>query len=114
MNGLAAYAQKIPEEIKDAIKAVDNEIRYAIIECLLEEKQTYSYYPRLRQKLGISKRKLDYHLKELMLGGLVNNFSLKNFYDEHHSHYELSTFGKDFIGGLFQSLASKTDNKKRK
>jgi hypothetical protein len=83
------------EEIQNAIKSIDNELRIQIIE-LLNINSSLSY-SQLLNKLSISKGKLNYHLDILTENGILNNFVFDQILEHFHSYYELSQFGKDFI-----------------
>jgi DNA-binding transcriptional ArsR family regulator len=78
----------IPEELAEAIAAIDSEVRQTIIK-LLQAKGELSY-TQLQQSTKLGKGSLTYHLSELMKAGLVKNY------------------GKTVIGDPFDSFYSST------
>ena len=93
---------EIPEEIKDAVSAVDHDLRWRIL-TLVQEKDKLAYTELLKE-LSIRKGSLTHHLNKLMEAGLLDNYAGEEFGDEYSSYYKLSLFGKDFIEGLLSSV----------
>ena len=91
-----------PEEMKEAVSALDHDIRWRIVE-LIEETRGLSY-TELLEALGIQKGSLTHHLNRLMEGGIIDNYSEKEFRGPYNSYYRLSRFGKDFLDGLLSSI----------
>lgn len=92
----------IPEEIKEAVSSLDYDLRWRLIE-LIQEKEELSYTELLR-KLRVKKGSLSHHLNRLMEGGILDNFSKKEFGGPYTSYYKLSQFGRDFLDGLLSSV----------
>jgi len=92
----------VPEEIKEALSALDHNIRWRIIE-MIEENSEMSYTGLLK-KLAVQKGCLTYHLNRLMETGVLDNYSREEFNGPYSSFYQLSPFGKDLIAGLLSSV----------
>jgi len=92
----------IPEEIKDAVSALDHDLRWRIVELLQEKNE--SAYTELLEMLNIPKGSLTHHLDKLMENGIIDNYSKEEFGGPYSSYYRLSSFGKDIIAGILSSI----------
>lgn len=92
----------IPEEIKEALSALSQRIRWRIIELIREEKSMS--YTEILVRLGIQKGSLTYNLDRLMEAGILDNYSGEEFGGPYRSYYQLSPFGKDLIAGILSSI----------
>ncbi len=100
------YSKESSEIIADACQALNNKTRWDILESLLESDL---HYIELQKKLGISSKKLDYHLKILIGGRLVEVYPYDIDEEATKLHdpknvYNVSTFGELFVDGLFRVL----------
>ena len=102
-DAVARYASVFPEEIRDAIKAIDNKNRQAILGVLLLKGELS--FAELRDLLGLKNNVMWPHLKALEKGGLIENFMRKGFTDRKRSFYRISPFGHRFVKALFESLS---------
>lgn len=96
------YADKMPNELKRAIKAMDAEARQAIIAALAEHEELS--FSELKREISIDQSNLRHHLNILMKGALVENF-IKGFDDSNkYSFYKITKFGKYFLEALYDFL----------
>ena len=91
-----------PKEIKEAVSALDHDVRWSIIELI--QKNEEMAYTELLRTLNIKKGSLTHHLNSLMENGLLDNYSKEKFSGPYSSYYQLSRFGKDLITGLLSSV----------
>ncbi len=92
----------IPVEIKRAVTGLDHDERWRIVDMLLRQGEIR--YAVLQRALEIKKGSLTYHLDQLMLAGLVDNYSREKFQGPYESWYSLSRFGIDIINNLMATL----------
>ncbi|MFC1786754.1 winged helix-turn-helix domain-containing protein [Halobacteriota archaeon] len=102
MADVEKYSSEIPEEIKLAISAIDNDVRQAIVVSL--SKHNELSFTELLNKLKIEKGSLSNHLKKLMKGSLVEHYFRHEFNEDKYSYYGITSFGECFVDALFQSL----------
>ena len=69
MAQVERYASKIPAQMRTIVRALDHEVRWAIVSILLEEIDLT--YKELREKLQLEEDELRSHLNELEMAGLV-------------------------------------------
>ena len=87
-----------PPEIKRALEALGNENRQKIILNLIKKgKLSFS---DLLKITNLNSSTLNFHLRELMKGSLINNFYKKSENQKDYSYYEITSFGKDFLKSL--------------
>lgn len=98
------YIKKIPIEFRNAIKALCDEKRQAILVYLLEEGA--KSFIEITNELEISKSNLDHHLKVLMRYGLIYNYYSKDKFSDKYSYYEISKLGNRIINNLINSVLS--------
>jgi len=99
-KGKTQYANEIPREIKSVIRALDDDIRLAIIISLM--KNTKMSFAELKKSLDIQSSSLSHHLSLLQDGGLVNNFlELKG---KSHSYYTTTGLTKSILESLFDII----------
>lgn len=91
-----------PDELKEALSALNHDIRWRIVE-LIQEEETLAY-TELLEKLNIQKGSLSHHLNRLMEAGILDNYAKEEFGGPYNSYYKLSRFGKDFVVGLLSSV----------
>lgn len=91
-----------PDEIKEAVSALNHDIRWRIVE-LIQEEETLAY-TELLKKLNIQKGSLSHHLNRLMEAGILDNYAKEEFGGPYSSYYKLSRFGEDFVAGLLSSV----------
>lgn len=97
---VSEYSEEFPEEVRKMIKAIDSERRYAILGCLRKEGDLS--FTQISDKLAIKKNSLTYHLKELMKGAIVANYSKDEFGSPYDSYYSITSLGNSFIKALFE------------
>jgi DNA-binding transcriptional ArsR family regulator len=95
---------EIPDEIRDAIEALDHPVRAKIVEYLYEGGD--ATYTELLRMLGVRKGALTYHLKILTVAAVIYTLSRldKDFGDMHKAYYRLSPWGKAVVDGLMSSF----------
>lgn len=101
-NKIGKYSKRILPEVKQAVKALDHEVRWAIVSAL-EQYEDLSF-SELKDFLGISKSNLYYHLKQLMAGGIIESYSNEIEISPYRSYYRLTKLGKSFISALSKAL----------
>jgi len=82
---------EIPYEVKKAVKALDNPVRWKIIETL-RAKQDLSY-TQLLESLDVRKGQLTYHLNMLLKGSIIQNYSKDILETPYDSFYAITHFG---------------------
>ena len=100
---MSRNSDEIPHEIKDAISALDDPIRWRIVENLLEKNELS--YTEILNSLKISKGKLSYHLAKMTRGALLEKFGKNDVSLKYDSYYCLSSYGNKVIFGLMTALA---------
>lgn len=105
-------ANKLPFEIRNAVSAIDNNTRQAIIIALLNEGTLR--FSELKHKLSdedqaLHNQTLTNALEKLQDGGLVNKRVADTDGEEFKSHYEVSEYGERFVDCLLNSLGSVDD-----
>lgn len=106
MEKLEKYINEIPEEIRNMISGLDNDYRTAIFVALYEHGELS--FSGLLNKLGISKAKLNYHLRKLMESVLVHHYYKHELGAENYSFYNITTFGQSFFENMNQLLNPRT------
>jgi len=100
---LKKYARRFLPEVKQALKALDHETRLAVVSAL-EQHGDLSFI-ELSKLLKISKSDLYYHLKQLMMGGIIKSYSKeKTEISPYKSYYDLTELGQSFITALSRAL----------
>ena len=90
---------KFPPEINRALDALGQENRRKIILFILKKKNMS--FSDLIEYTELNSSTLNFHLKELMKAGLINNYYSKSENPgRKYSYYELTDFGKDFCKAL--------------
>jgi DNA-binding Lrp family transcriptional regulator len=89
------------KEINSTIKALDSPIRRSIL-IYIEEAGRLSY-SEIKDFLGISKGKLNYHLKILISSGMIRNYLIEDD-SEYYSFYQVSKLGRDIVEGIFSAF----------
>lgn len=103
MTRIADYIKQIPEEIRDAIRGLDSEARQAIFICLLGNGEMS--FSELKEKIGIGKANLNFHLKELTKAMLVRHYYRHLVGAEKFSFYSVTPFGQNLMESVVQSLS---------
>jgi DNA-binding transcriptional ArsR family regulator len=108
------YSEDIPEEIKAVLKALDDDIRLAVIVALMKhEKITFS---ELKKLFDINSSSLSYHLTLLQDGGLVRNI-LSKTEDGSYSYYAVTEITEPILSSLYENIIqipkyiTKTENR---
>jgi DNA-binding transcriptional ArsR family regulator len=95
---------EIPDELRDAIEALDHPVRTKIVEYLYGGRD--ATYTELLRMLGVRKGTLTYHLKILTVAAVIYTLSRldEDFGDMHKAYYRLSPWGKAVADGLMSSF----------
>ena len=95
---------EIPDELRDAIEALDHPVRTKIVEYLYGGRD--ATYTELLRMLGVRKGTLTYHLKILTVAAVIYTLSRldEDFGDMHKAYYRLSPWGKAVVDGLKSSF----------
>jgi len=95
---------EIPDELRDAIEALDHPVRAKIVEYLYGGRD--ATYTELLRMLGVRKGALTYHLKILTVAAVIYTLSRldEDFGDMHKAYYRLSPWGKAVVDGLMSSF----------
>ncbi|MHA1651181.1 MAG: winged helix-turn-helix domain-containing protein [Candidatus Helarchaeota archaeon] len=96
------YLNKIPLGSRNAIEALRNKKRQAIVMYLKEEGP--KSFIEISKKFKLKKGILSHHLKILLGYRLIYHFYSKKIDDAKHSYYELSKLGERVIIGLIKLL----------
>jgi len=97
------YANRFLPEVKLALDAVDDEVRLAIISAL-EEHGDLSF-SELQGLLKIQKNRFYYHLKKLMMGGILRSYTTeKTEINPYTSYYSLTELGRSFMTALSRAI----------
>lgn len=94
-------AEGFPDELRDAIRALDDETRQKIVKSLLSKD---FHYTGLQHLLNIPKNNLTYHLDELLKGAIIRNYTRDQLGSRYDSYYSLSDFGRYVIEKLYEML----------
>ena len=86
--------------LRYAIKALDSEKRQLIVSYIIQHGPATP--GELEKALGIRGEKLDYHLRQLVIGNIVECRIIKE-----KETYRLTPFGIDLLNGIFKSLIPK-------
>jgi DNA-binding transcriptional ArsR family regulator len=97
------YATEIPREMKDTIKALDDDTRLAILIALM--KNGRMTFTDLKKTFEINSSSLSHHLTLLQNGGLVDN-SLEISKKESHSYYNTTDITKPVLKSLLDIIGS--------
>ena len=104
-------AFKFPDEIKRAVKGLDNQTRLDILECIIGyESVSYSKLMKMLKLNDDKKGILNFHLKILSEGALIDRYEDWRKGNEERSFYKLSTFGTDLIESLMSSFEPKKES----
>ena len=106
-NMVTRYAGIFSDEIRDAIKAINNEKRQAILGVLICEGELS--FIELKDRLGLENNVMWPHLRALEKGGLIENFLRGGFTNRKRSFYRISPFGQRFVKALFGALSLDKD-----
>ena len=102
-SGIEQYSSRFLPEVKQAIKALDHEVRLAVVSAL--EQHGDLSFSELRRLLKISKSDFYYHLKQLMMGGIIKSYSREKMeISPYTSYYGLTELGKSFTTALSRAL----------
>lgn len=105
MSKIEEYVNEIPEEIRRAIRGLDNDSRAAIFVALLKHGELS--FSDLQKKLEIDKAKLYFHLGKLIESALVKHYYKHELGRDEYSFYSTTKFGNHFVEALIQSLEPK-------
>jgi len=96
---------EFPRPLKEAIKGLDNESRWKIIEYLTENGES-SYSTLLNDLKVENKGILTFHLQELSKGALINRYEIFGNTTKKRSFYDISSFGKNMINNLMLTFSA--------
>lgn len=102
MEEIKEYLKEIPHEIKNAVKAIDDETRLAILMILLREGETT--FSQLLQRFKLNSSTLSHHLKNLIQASLIENYYAKKPNIQEYSFYNITNFGEEFIMKIFHTM----------
>ena len=94
------FELETPDDFESLLKALKNKFRFAI-SLLLNDNDYLSFSDLVK----ISEREssiLTNHLKKLEVGGIIQNFLMKNEETNDYSYYKLTKLGKSLINNLVQ------------
>jgi len=99
------YANEIPREAKSVIRALDDDIRLAIVVALMKhDNQSFS---ELKKLFDINSSSLSYHLSLLQDGNLVRNFiELK---EDMRSYYSITDWTMSILESLLSIISNQVD-----
>lgn len=102
INKLNEYLEEVPEDIREAVKALSDNTRLAIVVALLKHGElTFS---QLLETLEISSSILSHHLKNLVNASLIKNYYIKKPDSEEYSFYDLTSYGEVFMRSVYGML----------
>lgn len=87
--------ENIPSLLRDALNALDDDTRLAILVILAKEGE--APIGRVAECLGIFKANVANHLKKLELSNLVMRIAKKKENEEHVSYYKITEFGDSLL-----------------
>lgn len=97
------YVDRIDPMLRRAIYSLDSETKLAIMIALSEKgKQSFTQLMRI---LGLDQSTLNYHLKKLIHGTLIENYYQKVPYTSEYSFYDLTEFGRNFLTKLTELVS---------
>ena len=102
MEKITQYAEEIPEEVKLAVKALNDESRQAIL-VLLSSNVELSF-SEIQKELRIDKVKLNNHLKKLFSSALIDHYYRHEVGNPNYSYYSISRLGKRVLTNLIQAF----------
>jgi DNA-binding HxlR family transcriptional regulator len=102
MTKIEDYVREIPEEIRRAIRGLDNKYRTAIFVALYKNGELS--FSDLEKELEIDKAMLTYHLGRLIESALVHHYYRHELGTEKYSFYNVTPFGQNFVEILNQFL----------
>jgi predicted transcriptional regulator len=94
---------QFPQILKEAIKGLDNESRWEIVEYLIKNGET-SYSVLLKSLKINNKSKLTFHLTTLSKSAIIERYEILGNKTNEESFYDISSFGKNVINGLMSAL----------
>jgi hypothetical protein len=97
-----AQVSEIPQEVKRAVRGLDNPVRWKIVEVLRANFELS--YTQLMESLHIEKGRLTYHLNELLKGAIIQNYSKDGLESQYDSFYAVTHFGEMLISSLIEPL----------
>jgi DNA-binding MarR family transcriptional regulator len=102
MKKVEDYANEIPEEIRRAIRGLDNDYRAAIFVALYKHGELS--FSELRKLLEMDKAMLNYHLGLMVESALVHHYYKHELGTEKYSFYNITSYGQNFLETLGQIL----------
>ena len=106
------YSNEMPDELKRAMGALNDDIRLAIFFVLLK----YGELPfsQIMKELEIPpdySSKLTYHIKKLQKGALIKNEYVKKEGIDSYSFYDITEFGMGILNNLIDTIAIPSPSK---
>jgi DNA-binding transcriptional ArsR family regulator len=99
-NIVKQYSSEIPKEVKSVAKALDDDVRLAIIIALM--KNSKMSFSELKRLLKVNSSSLSHHLSILQNGGLIDN--LLELKKDRHSYYIATEISKSILESLFDII----------
>jgi len=100
-NVVSQYAREIPSDVKNVIKALDDDNRVAIIVALM--KNSRMTFTDLKKLFDIAPSSLTYHLSILQDGGLVHHY-LEKPIEGSYSYYATTELVESLLGALYDNI----------
>jgi DNA-binding transcriptional ArsR family regulator len=102
MKKYESYAEQLPEETRLIVATLHSSIRQAILVLLKQnEKLSFSI---IKDRLGLDKLTLNYHLKKLYSSGLIDHYFERELGNKEYSYYSITKLGERFLSGLTMLL----------
>lgn len=95
-------AEGFPEEVKLAIKSLDNPVRQSVL-MLLNNNNELSF-SEIRRELQVNKLQLNFHLKNLFSSALIDHYYRHELGNSNYSYYSLTSLGKRIIAHLISAF----------
>ena len=98
---LEKIKNNIPEDFKFSLSSLANKTRFQI-SLLLRQKKSLSFTD-IAKSIGKENSLTANHIKELELGGIIQNYIDSNSTSKQYSFYELTSYGKEFLDTIVSS-----------
>jgi DNA-binding transcriptional ArsR family regulator len=98
---ISQYAGEIPKDVKNVIKALNDDNRVAIIVALM--KNSRMTFTELKKLFDIAPSSMTYHLSILQDGGLVHHY-LEKPSEGSYSYYATTELVETVLGALYDNI----------
>ena len=102
LEKIQEYVNTIPHETIVIIAALDNPIRQAIL--VLLSKRSELSFSEIQNELGIEKLTLNFHLKKLFSGALIDHYFKHELGNQKYSFYSITPLGNRILNSLNNAL----------